>query len=90
MILVALQARVTDWKALQLAWHESCTAHRPRLVRRMSLYRNGHDASQVLVLIEYPDESAHNGTDAWQMPLAPCLDFESIEMRMWEVIEQAE
>ncbi len=90
MILVALHARVTDWKALQLAWHESCMARRPKLARRMSLYRCGHDASQVLVLVEYPDDDARVAADAWQVPLTPCLDFDSIEVRVWEVIESGE
>ena len=87
MILVAIQARVTDWKALQLAWRDCCVSHRTPLVRHMRLYRNGHNASQALIVIEYADESAFDGSKAWQTPLRACIDAHSIQEHLWETIE---
>ena len=87
MILVAIQARVTDWKALQLAWRDCCVSHQTPLVRHIALYRNGHDASQALMLIEYADESAHDGSNVWQIPLWACLNIHSIQKHLWEAVE---
>jgi hypothetical protein len=90
LILIAVHARVIDWKALQVAWQDCCASYRPRLALRMTLFRNGHDASQALMLIEYIDESADSMSNAWQAPLLRCLDSCSVQEHVWEVIQYSD
>lgn len=90
MILIAFCARVVDWRALQVAWRDCLEQYRPRMARRMALYRDGHDASRALILIEYPSEAAHDGAGGWQAMFAHCLDLDGAEERIWECMEQSE
>jgi hypothetical protein len=53
----------------------------------MALYRDGHDASRALILIEYPSEAAHDGAAGWQAPFAHCLNLDHAEEHVSELIE---
>ena len=53
----------------------------------MGLYRNGHNASKVLMLIELSDIEARVDLDAWKQMILPCLVPDSIEEYIWDIIE---
>lgn len=90
MILIAFCARVVDWGALQVAWRDCRVDYRPVLARRMALYRDGHDASRALILIEYPNAAAQEGSAGWHAPFAHCLDLDRAEEHVWELIEHSD
>lgn len=56
----------------------------------MTLYRNGHDATKMLVLIEYANEAAQEAAreeeGTWQASLTHCLDPASINEHVWEIM----
>jgi hypothetical protein len=87
LVIAVYRLRVKNWETLQQAWHIICTLHRPCCARRMGLFRNGGDASQGLVLIEYANLDALLEPATWQELLAQCLDLDSIKEDTWEDIE---
>lgn len=87
-VLVVTTARVKNWKALQKAWRVTFTGRNPRLrAARIQLYRNTHDASQALLVIEAPNlEALTEVGEAVSESMRAQLKDISTE-RTWEVIE---
>ena len=87
-VLVATTARVKDWTALQNAWRATSEGHARRIqAARFQLYRNAHDASQALLVIELPDlEALSEIGEAVSEAVRAQLEGAGDE-RIWEAIE---
>jgi hypothetical protein len=88
-VLVAATARVKDWKALQQTWRATSESRARRIhAARFRLYRNAHDASQALLVIELPDlEGLGEIGEAVSDAVRALLEGAGDE-RIWEAIER--
>ena len=85
-VLLTLMARVKDWRALhdlnQQVWAEQAAAAG---AARWHLYRNAHDAGQMLLVAEFPDhEALQDMSRAVSSALSPMLAGGAPQDGCWE------
>jgi len=85
-VLFTLMGRITDWKALQRFNRETMLSQaREAGATRYQIYRNAHDASQLLIVAELPDHDALAEIgEALSRHLAPLLDDGTVDEQVWE------
>jgi hypothetical protein len=87
MMIIAVQTRTKDWKALTQTLRTACAAQPPCGVTRCGLYRNAHNAAKAWLLIECRDSMTVEALEPWLEALVADLGDPDAEQTVLERME---